>query len=304
MLKKLTAAAAMLGLLAAFSLSACSGQGQQKPAEGKMQVTVSFNAMKEFTEAVGGDKVQVTTIIPDGTEPHDFEPKAGDITSLAKSGVFVINGLGMESWAAQAVSAAANASLVEVDASKGAESIKSANAGEAKERGQYDPHLWLSLKGAEIEVKNIKDGLCKADPANSDYYQKNCDSYVAKLENLYQDYKAKFSTDKKKNFVTGHAAFAYLCRDFGLEQNSVEDVFADGEPSAKKLSELVDYCRKNDVKTVFVEEMVSPAVSRTLAEQVGAKAVSIYTMEGSEDNLNYLDRAKANLEKIDASLKG
>lgn len=301
MLKKITAA--LLSLLAVLSFSSCAGQGQQQQSSGKLAVTVSFNAMKEFTEAVGGNRVAVTTMIPDGTEPHDFEPKAGDIASLAQSGVFVINGFGMESWADKAVSASGNTKLVEVEASKGAEPIKSADAAQAKEHGQNDPHLWLGLKGAETEVKNIKDGLCKADPANRDYYQKNCDGYVAKLEGLYGEYKTKFAAEKRKSFVTGHSAFAYLCRDFGLEQNSVENVFADGEPSAQKLAELVDYCKKNSVKTIFVEEMVSPAVSQTLARQVGAKAVTIYTMEGSEGGRSYLDRTKANLVEIEASLK-
>lgn len=299
MQKKITAA--LLSLLTVLSFSSCAGQ--QKTESGKVRVTVSFNALQEFAAAVGGDKVEISTMIPDGMEPHDFEPKAADIAALGRAKVFVINGLGMESWAEKTVAAAGNAALVQVDASKGAIPIKSADAAGTGEHGQYDPHLWLSLKGAELEVKNISVGLCKADPANAEYYQKNCESYTAKLESLFQEYKTKFSAAEKKTFVTGHAAFAYFCRDFALKQNSVEDVFAEGEPSAKKLAQLADYCKKNNVKTVFVEKMVSPAISETLARQVGAKTVAIYTMEGKEDNKDYLDRAKANLSEIEASLR-
>ncbi|WBY63512.1 metal ABC transporter substrate-binding protein [Thermocaproicibacter melissae] len=300
MLKKITAA--VLSLLTVLSFSSCAGK-QETSESGKVKVTVSFNALKEFTAAVGGDKVEISTMVPDGMEPHDFEPKAADIAALSQAKVFVINGLGMESWAEKAVAAAGNDNLIQVNASKGATPLKSADDSADEEHGQYDPHLWLSLKGAEIEVKNISDGLCEADPANAEYYKKNCESYTAKLESLFQEYKTKFSAAKKKTFVTGHAAFAYLCRDFGLEQSSVEDVFAEGEPSAKKLAQLADYCKKNNVKTVFVEKMVSPEISETLARQVGAKTVAIYTMEGAEDNKSYLDRAKANLSAIEASLK-
>ena len=153
-------------------------------------------------------------------------------------------------------------------------------------------------------MKNICDAFVRADPADAEYFRKNRDSFVAQLESLSSEYGAKFKSAKNKSFVTGHAAFAYLCRDFGLKQNSVEDVFAEGEPSARRLTELVDYCKANDVKTVFVEDMVSPEVSETLARQVGAKLRTIYTMEGSEGGKSYLERMKANLQEINDSLLG
>lgn len=268
----------------------------------KIKVSVTFNAMKEFTEAVGKDRVDVSTIIPDGTEPHDFEPKAQDLAGLSSAQVFVYNGFGMESWADQAVKAANNKNLVAVEASKGATPIQNTDADEIKEHGQYDPHIWISLKGAETEAENIRDGLIKADPESADYFKQNCDDFVSQLEGLYSEYNTKFQAVQNKSFVTGHAAFAYLCRDFGLEQNSVEDVFAEGEPSAQKLAGLVDYCKKNHVKTIFVEDMVSPAVSQTLADQVGAKVEQIYTIESNEDDKSYLDRMKSNLSEIYDSL--
>jgi zinc transport system substrate-binding protein len=162
----------------------------------------------------------------------------------------------------------------------------------------------MSLKGAEIEAKNIKDGLVKADPSNREYYEKNCGDFVSKLESLYAEYDKKFKSVSKKSFVTGHAAFGYLCRDFGLEQNSVEDVYAEGEPSAQQLAELVKYCKKNKVTTVFVEQMASPEISKTLAKEVGAKTETIYTLESTEDGKPYLERMENNLSKIYESLGG
>ncbi|MFH1512629.1 MAG: zinc ABC transporter substrate-binding protein, partial [Bacillota bacterium] len=96
--------------------------------------------------------------------------------------------------------------------------------------------------------------------------------------------------------------FGYLCRDFGLTQNSVEDVFAEGEPSAQQLAELVDYCRANGVTTIFAEEMASPEISETLANEVGANVKTIYTIESAEDGLSYLERMEANLYEIYLSL--
>ncbi|MGB8454471.1 MAG: metal ABC transporter substrate-binding protein [Anaerocolumna sp.] len=271
--------------------------------ESKIKVSVTFNAMKEFVLAVGKDKVEISTIIPDGTEPHDFEPKAQDLVNLSTANVFVYSGLGMEAWADEAIKAADNSNLIAVEASKGAEAIENTDPEEVEEHGQYDPHIWLSLKGAELEVENIKDALVQADPSNKDYYETNYNDFISQLENLFNEYNGKFQSVEKKSFVTGHAAFGYLCRDFGLEQNSVEDTFAEGEPSAQQLTELVEYCKENKVTTIFAEEMASPDVSQTLAKEVGAKVETIYTVESNEDDLTYLDRIKGNLAKIYDGLK-
>lgn len=308
------AAALLLSLTILMGATACSNgspteQQGSSSAEStssaeaeKIPVSVTFNAMKEFVEAVGKDRVEVATIIPDGTEPHDFEPKAQDLAALSNAKIFVYNGFGMEAWVEDAIKSANNSSLITVEASKGAEPIQNTEEEEIEEHGQYDPHLWLSLKGAELEVKNIKEALVSADPSNKEFYETNCNDYVAQLEKLYTEYQGKFQSVKKKSFVTGHAAFGYLCREFGLEQNSVEDVFAEGEPSAQQMTELVKYCKENQVTTIFAEEMASPEVSKTLADEVGAKVETIYTIEGGEDDKSYLERIEDNLSKIYDSL--
>ena len=297
----------LLCLVTVLSFSACSSSqssdSQTSTTEAsKLKVSVTFNAMKEFTEAVGGDKVEISTIIPDGTEPHDFEPTAQDLVGLSTADVFVYNGFGMETWVDDAVAAANNKNLITVEASSGATPITNTDEGEIAEHGQYDPHIWLSLKGAETEVANIKEALVNADPANKDYYETNCTEFISQLESLYSEYQDKFDSVDKKSFVTGHAAFAYFCRDFGLTQNSVEDVFAEGEPSAQQLTELVTYCKENKVTTIFAEKMASPEVSQTLDDEVGAQVETIYTIESAEDNLTYLERMEDNLNVIYSSL--
>lgn len=153
----------LLCLLTVVAFSACGSNktsantpsGSAAPAstsgDSKIPVSVTFNAMKELVEVVGQDKVEISTIIPDGTEPHDFEPKAQDLVALSTAKVFVYSGLGMETWAEQAVKAANNAKLITVEASKGADGIKNTEPGEIEEHGQFDPHIWLSIK-----VLNLK----------------------------------------------------------------------------------------------------------------------------------------------------
>lgn len=274
-----------------------------KAQKGKVQVVVSFNALGEFAEAIGKDKVQVKTIIPEGTEPHDFEPKIRDFESINSASIFVYNGLDMEAWVDNTLQNVNNKNLIVVNASKGISPIKASEGAEAEGEGKYDPHIWLSLKNAEIEAANIRDALIKADKGNKDFYENNYKTFADKLEALYSEYKGKFDKLDNKYFVTGHAAFAYFCRDFGLKQNSVEDVFAEEEPSAKKMKELVDFCKSNKIKTIFIEDMVSPKVSQTLASEAGAKVEKIYTIESREDNKDYIESMESNLSKVYESLQ-
>jgi zinc transport system substrate-binding protein len=301
--------------------------------EEKVNVTVTFDAMQEFVEAVGKDRVEITTIIPPGAESHGFEPKAQDLEVMSTASVFVYNGLEMESWAEDAISAVDNNDLIIVEASKGADIIERETESDDHDHdhgdddhdhddehdhgdddhdheeddhghshGKYDPHLWLSLKEAQTEAMNIKEALVQADPSSKDFYEENYNEFVSQLESLYNEYSEKFKSVERNTFVTGHAAFAYLCRDFDLVQNSIRNIFAEGEPSAAQLAELVDYCRENNITTIFSEEMVSSEVSDTLANEVGAKVEIIYTIESPQDNLTYLERMESNLSKIYDSL--
>lgn len=278
---------------------------------GKKNIAVTFDAMKELTEAVAGGKVNISVIIPPGMEPHDFEPKAKDLLFLSKADAVVYNGLGMEFWLERALNAVNNKKLIKIEASKGVDVIKSGHNheecdcgldhGDGHEHchhGEFDPHIWLSLSSAKIMVKNIADGLCFADKKNADFYKANAEKYIAELDFILKEYTEKFAKIKNKHFVTGHAAFAYLCRDFNLKQEAVTGIFAEGEPNAKKLAELVEYCRENNVKVIFSEELANPEISRTLAKEINAKIEKIYTIESSEDGLSYLDRMKANIKKI------
>lgn len=289
-----------------FIFTGCNSKSTETAnttSQSKIKVVVSFNAMKEFASAIGKDKIAITTIIPNGTEPHDFEPTTESLKDLSSASIFIYNGLGMESWTDKVLKSIDNKNLVVVNASKGSNPIKNIDAEEIKEHGEYDPHLWISLKGAEVESKNIKDALVKIDPSNKEFYEKNYSEFSKQLNSLYNEYTKKFKTVKNKNFVTGHAAFAYLCRDYDLNQNSVENVFAEGEPSTKKLKELVDYCKQNKITTIFMEDMVSTKVSTTLANEIGAKVEKIYTLESKEDNKDYIESMKNNLETIYTSLK-
>ena len=268
-----------------------------------------------MTKAVVKDLADVSLIIPEGMEPHEAEPTAQNLIFLTNADVLIYNGFGMEFYLEKVLKAVNNKNLVLVEASKGVKPIEIDyddhdddehdfhHHHDGHHHGNIDPHAWLSLQATRIMVKNIESALSRLDKKNAKTYAKNANFYIKELDKLYAEYVKKFKSVKNKTLVTSHAAFAYLCRDFGLVQNSITDVFAEGEPNAKQLVKLVEYCKKHKVKTIFSEEIANQTLAQTLSNEVGGKVVKIYTIETKEDELPYLMRMKENLKRIYENLR-
>lgn len=284
----------VLAAIASIMLIGCGSSSNTNTTneenKDKVNIMISVYPLKEFADKIAGDKAEISCMVPENMEPHDYEPKTKDFEALTKSDAFIYNGLGLETWVDSVNSAIGDKDIRIVDSSDGVDV--------RKEGDSIDPHSWLSLKEAQKQAENIKNTLVEIDEKNKDYYQENYDVFVSELESLYNEYKEKFDGISHKDFVTGHAAFGYLCRDFGLNQKSVENLFAEGEPTPRQLQELVMFCKDNNIKTVFSESLASPKVSETLANEVGAQVVPILTLESSEDDKSYIEAMKYNLEEI------
>lgn len=258
--------------------------------EEKVNVTVSISPVKEFTELIGGDKVKVTSLIADNVEPHDVDLKPRDFEKLTKSELFIYNGLGMEDWLEQVKEQISEDKIKYVDTSENGNPIKT--------DGKTDPHQWLSLKEAINQCNNIKNALEEVDPENKTYYEENYEKVKTDFEELYNKYLPKFQSLEHKNFVTSHEAFGYLCRDFGLEQQALNDLFGEGELTAKKIEDLVKYCNDNGVTTIFSEEEDSQKEANTLAKEINGEVKPLYTLETKVEGKSYLEVMKINLEEI------
>ena len=309
----------LITLILSASITGCQNDNSDsKENTSKLHVSVSFFAMEEFAKAVGGDRIEISRIIPDGVEPHNFEPKPSDLKYLSTADVFIYNGFNMEPWAESAIESSQNSECIVIesahrctpilvdDTEEHPEDVESEHPKDSESEHHHegnDPHTWLSIQCAKIQVQEIADGLSIADPEGKEYYQDNATSYISKLDSIYTEYSDKFASIDNQHFVTGHAAFAYFCRDYNLEQNSVSNVFATREPSAQQLTELIKYCKENHVTTIFTEELASPLVSETLASELGAKVQPIHTLVNSSNNKSYLELMHENHEQIYQSLK-
>lgn len=287
----------LLILIMAASWSVGCGSEKSKATEknesgdGKLKVLASFYPMYDFAQKVGGDKVEVTNMVPAGTEPHDWEPAATDIRQLEDADVFVYNGAGMEHWAEDILASLDNQDLTIVEASKGLEFIE----GEAHEEDEeeheeeddhdtgYDPHVWLNPLNAKAEMENIKNALVEADPENEAYYTENYEKYSVKFDQLDEKYREELADMKGKDIIVAHEAFGYLCNAYGLNQVGIEGLSPDSEPDPARMKEIIEFAKENQIKTIYFEELVSPKVAETIAEEIGAKTSVLNPLEGLND---------------------
>ena len=293
-MKKFLLKASMVLLLPIMLIGCGSQENKSIEENGKVEVTVSISPIKEFTELIGGDKIDVTSLVPDNAEPHDIDLKPRDFEKLTKSKLFIYNGLGMEDWLDEVKEQISEDKIKYVDTSENGNVIKT--------DGKIDPHQWLSLKEAINQCNNIKLALSEVDPNNKDYYEENYEKVKNDFEELYNEYLPKFQSLEHKNFVTSHEAFGYLCRDFGLKQQALNDLFGEGELTAKKIEDLVKYCDNNDVNTIFSEEEDSQKEAQTLANEINGEVKPLYTLETKVEGKSYLEVMKINLEEIYESM--
>lgn len=293
-MKKFLLKASMVLLLPIMLIGCGSEENKSSKESGKVEVTASISPIKEFTELIGGDKIEVTSLVPDNAEPHDIDLKPRDFEKLTKSKLFIYNGLGMEDWLDEVKEQISEDKIKYVDTSENGNVIKT--------DGKIDPHQWLSLKEAINQCNNIKLALSEVDPNNKDYYEENYEKVKNDFEELYNEYLPKFQSLEHKNFVTSHEAFGYLCRDFGLKQQALNDLFGEGELTAKKIEDLVKYCDDNGVNTIFSEEEDSQKEAQTLANEINGEVKPLYTLETKVEGKSYLEVMKINLEEIYESM--
>lgn len=287
----------LASLLTSLTVSAASAAPCSAAQDAPMVVAASFDAVAEITRAVGGERVCVETLIGPGMEPHDFSPTTGTMRMLSGVKLLIVSGLGLESgWAPRtAATIEVNGKpLTVLEASRG---VKPLAAG-----GGTDPHTWLSPKGAAAMAAEIAQALSGLDPAGASAYEANARAFAAEMSAVGRTLEESAKAHKKPVIVSAHAAFGYVCRDYGFTCLSASSVFSGGSPSPKALAKLSAACREAGVKTIFSENLENSIIARTVAEEVGAATGVLYTMESPEDGLSLTERMRRNAEAIAASL--
>ncbi len=301
-LKAMMRAAKFVFALALLFLTACSIP--QPSAFGRLNVVATIPMLGDVVHVIGGDMINLTVLIPPGTDPHSFEPVPQDATRVAQADVIFINGLELEGFLRSLLNDATGHGQM-VTASDGIATIKF----EGEEYGA-DPHVWMNPLNVKVWVDNIAEALAQNDPTNADAYHANAEAYKTQLDELDQWAVNQISQipAAQRQLVTDHDSFGYFADHYGFQVVGalIPSYSTQSEPSAGELADLETAIKQYGPKAIFVGVSLNPALAQRVAADTSVNLVPIYTESLSATDgpaATYLDMIHFDVEAIVEALK-
>jgi zinc/manganese transport system substrate-binding protein len=268
-------------------------------AQDRLKVVASFSILGDFVKNVGGDRIEVTTLVGPNGDIHVYTPAPADAKKIADAKLVVINGLGLEGWLPRLVQSSGGKATI-VIASDGVVPLKSGSAA--------DPHAWQSVSNAKIYVANIRDALVAADPADAGAFRANADAYLAKLDGLdryVREAMARIPPAHRK-VISTHGAFGYFAAAYGVEFIAPLGVSTDSEASARDIADIINRIRVARIPAVFVENISDPRLIRRISAETGAAiGGTLYSdslTEEKGDAPTYIDMVRHNIKALTKAL--
>jgi len=273
---RLRSAALALVTVALVGLTvSCGANSGGKSAAGKVRVVTSLDLFADFIQHVGGERVQVTALVPADADPHTYEPVPSQAAKVADADLIVINGVGLEQTLHNLIYNNVRGGVQIAQMSDGLPVVAD------------NPHLWLNVQYAMHYVESVRDGLIAADPAGADVYRSNATAYLTELDTLDKQTAAAIETippDRRK-LITYHDAFPYLAQRYGLEVVGVVVQSEGSEPSAQDLARLLDEIRAQHIPVVFAGPEFNSQLLDTVAREAGAQ-VKMLLSDTYADNIH------------------
>jgi zinc/manganese transport system substrate-binding protein len=290
----------------AASLLTASAAAAQEPAPARLKVIASFSILGDFVKNVGGDRLQVATLVGANGNAHVYAPSPADAKKVAEARLVFVNGLGFEGWLDRLVKASGTTAPIVV-ATKGIKPLERAGAHDHDhdhDHGRADPHAWQSVANAKIYVGNIRDALIAIDPAGKAHYEASAIAYLARLDALEREVRdtiAKVPPDRRR-VVTSHNAFGYFERAYGINFTAPQGVSTETEASAKDVAAIITAIRKQKAAAVFLENVTDPRLVQQIASETGAKVGGVLYSDALTDEkgdaTSYIDLIRHNLKQL------
>jgi zinc transport system substrate-binding protein len=261
----------------------------------------SFYPLREFSQNVGKEKVDVKLLVPVGVEPHDWEPTIKDVQQMQKSDLIIINGIGFESWVDKLNEMNYQGMLVDTSDGIIIKNIDEEFSTQEHANKSGDPHIWLNPVFAKIQVQNIADAFSNSDPKNKQYFQENAANYINKLDLLDLKIRNELS-GCNHDFIAFHHAFSYFADEYDLTQHTIIPSYAShAEPTAKTLENVINKAKQHNLKVIFTEETADPKTSQVIANEIGGKILVLSPLEIADDG-TYISRMTENLNNLKEAL--
>jgi zinc/manganese transport system substrate-binding protein len=234
-------------------------------AEDRLNVVASFSILGDLVKNVGGDKVDVATLVGPNGDVHVYTPAPSDAKKNADARLLVMNGLGLEGWLPRLVQSAGSKATI-VTASNGIAPLQLGS--------DADPHAWQSVANVRIYVANIRDALIAADPADAAVFRANAERYLGELNALDAEVRADIAKipPERRKVITTHNAFGYFAAAYGVTFVAPVGVSTESEPSARDIATLIQQIKAEKIPAVFLENLGDDRLIRRIAAETGAKA--------------------------------
>lgn len=274
-----------------FLSTGCSPQIDSPEETGKLKVVATTTIVGDVVSQVGGDLINLSILLPTGTDPHGFTPTPQDIAKIAEADVVFSNGAGLEEFLDDLIDSA-GAYEINTAVSEGVDFLESGQEGSAEgeheaENGDeehmhdIDPHTWTDPNNVMIWVENISTKLSEIDPQNAETYQSNAEKYnveLLELDRWIRDQVAQIPAGER-NLVTDHQMFGYFSNRYGFNQVGalIPGYSTLSEPSAQEIAAIEDIINQIGVKAVFVGNTINPTLAERIAEDTGTRLIFVYT---------------------------
>lgn len=290
--------ASVLGLL----LAGCTSNEASNPS-GSLTVVTAFYPLQEASRRVGGQEVEVVNLTPPGAEPHDLELTPDGVEQIQSADLVLYLGGGFQPALEDALDGAEGE---RVDLLEGLKALP-APPEEAEEGLAVDPHVWLAPPLYTDIVGRVTEALAQAAPDSASSFRSNGNAFQAEIDELDAEYREGLADCERDTIVTSHDAFGYLTTTYGLTQEAISGLSPEAEPSPARLADLKDFVDQEGITTIFTEELVSPEVAQTLAEEAGVETAILFTIEGltpeqEAAGADYASLMRENLSTLEGAL--
>jgi len=280
----------------------------------KLQVVATFYPLAFFTQEIGGEHVQVTQLVPNNTEIHNWEPSAQDIAAAETADIIVYNGGGLDHWMEDEILPALTKTKtrINIDTTNGLvllDAIETEGSENAHNHGVYDPHTWVSPYMAKLQAEKIYESIIQQDPSHEIFYTNNWLKLKTSLEQIDANYTTTFFTKQKSTIFVSHEAFGYLTDRYNFTQKGLIGLSADQQPSAAAIAEIINLMVQYQTYVIYVDPVYSQDYARTLKNELATQTgqaitiLRLYIATGPVDGNNYLQQQLINLENLRIGLE-
>ncbi|MCK1502435.1 metal ABC transporter substrate-binding protein [Bradyrhizobium sp. 188] len=239
----------------------------------QLKVVASFSILADFVRNVGGDRINLTTLVGADSDVHVYAPAPSDAKRIADAKLVIVNGLGLEGWLPR---------LVQSSGSKAQVVIVSAGIAPLKLGSAADPHGWQSVPNAKIYVTDIANALAAVDPDDAEFFRARAKAYLEKLETLDREVRAAVAKipQERRKVISTHDAFGYFAAEYGVQFIAPLGVSTETEPSARDIATIIGQIKAQKIPAVFLENISDDRLIRRIAAETGSKVGGTLISDG------------------------